>query len=133
MQNLRHAVRFDSENAHYKFIAFDKLFHDSKTQESLNAYFDSFTWRFIKNICHLLTGGLVAKFITKGTFRFWKTTEELFIERMNNHSQKNADFKSRMHADVESVSTPPSISIVTDKPANDESISSAPSFLISSL
>lgn len=110
----------DQKNSHDQFLAFDTLFRQDQTQDNLKAYFDSSTWRFLKNIGHILTFGLVSRFMTKGTWRFWKTTEELFIERMTIQSQKDLDFQRKidlenterkMHVEDETTSASPSISI----------------------
>lgn len=84
VQELYNTLTDDNNLPEEKVKNFVREFEKPITQQILTKNYDSAGWRFIKNIGHILTFGIVSKF-TKGTFRFWKTEEELMVERCKKH------------------------------------------------
>ncbi len=92
IQQLFNDLKNQNNMPQEKIANFAIDFEQKDTQNILTKNYDSAGLRFLKNVGHILTFGIISK-ISKGTFCFWKSKEQLMIQRMNKDLM-NKDLKS---------------------------------------
>jgi len=71
-----HFILQGQDHPQRKIEKFEQVFHAPRNQAVLNTHRDSTGLRFLKNIGHVLTFGIVSK-IKHNTFKFWKARSQV--------------------------------------------------------